>query len=87
MVVVIILITTSIQDCWQYFPAITCFPSLSSENPCSEEDDYRQEVLISLRRLERLDKDEFTEEERHEAEELAEQRKEEEAKAQVRDGV
>lgn len=54
-----------------------------TENPCSEEDDYRQEVLISLRRLERLDKDEFTEEERHESEEIAEQRKEEEAKTQV----
>ena len=36
-----------------------------------------------LRRLERLDKDEFTEEERHEAEEIAEQRREEENKAQV----
>ena len=54
-----------------------------TENPCAEEDDYRQEALIALRRLERLDKDEFSEEERHEAEEIAEQRKEEEAKAQV----
>lgn len=54
-----------------------------AENPCSEEDDYRQEVLIALRRLERLDKDEFTEEEKHEAEEISEQRKEEESKAQV----
>lgn len=41
-------------------------------------------MLISLRRLERLDKDEFSEEERHEAEEIAEQRKEEEAKVQVK---
>jgi len=65
---------------------LKCLPLLRAislnENPCSEEDDYRQEVLISLRRLERLDKDEFTEEERHEAEEIAEQRKEEEAKTQ-----
>lgn len=46
-----------------------------SENPVAEEDDYRLEVLIALRRLERLDKDEYTDEERHEAEEIYEQRK------------
>lgn len=56
---------------------------VSAENPCSEEDDYRQEVLIALRRLERLDKDEFNEEERAESEEIAEQRREAEAKQQV----
>ncbi|XP_041377909.1 leucine-rich repeat-containing protein 23-like [Gigantopelta aegis] len=50
-----------------------------SENPLAEEDDYRLEVLIALRKLERLDKDEFTEEERTEAEEIYEQRKQEEA--------
>lgn len=43
---------------------------LLSENPVADEDDYRIEVLISLRRLERLDKDEYTEEERQEAEEV-----------------
>ena len=68
-------------------PVWKCYTSFASflitENPCAEEDDYRQEALIALRRLERLDKDEFSEEERHEAEEIAEQRKEEEAKAQV----
>jgi len=36
----------------------------------SDEDDYRIEVLISLRRLERLDKDEYTDDERQEAEEV-----------------
>ncbi|XP_071109148.1 leucine-rich repeat-containing protein 23-like isoform X1 [Haliotis cracherodii] len=48
------------------------------ENPIAEEDDYRLEVLISLRSLERLDKDEYTEEERSEAEEIHEQRRQEE---------
>ena len=40
------------------------------ENPVADEDDYRIEVLISLRRLERLDKDDYTEDERQEAEEV-----------------
>ncbi|XP_067658478.1 leucine-rich repeat-containing protein 23-like isoform X1 [Haliotis asinina] len=48
------------------------------ENPIAEEDDYRLEVLIALRSLERLDKDEYTEEERSEAEEIYEQRRQEE---------
>ena len=38
----------------------------------SEVDDYRIEVLIALRTLERLDKDEFTEDERTDAEEVIE---------------
>ena len=41
------------------------------------------EVLINLRRLERLDKDEFTEEERQEAEEIYEQRRSEEMAQEV----
>ena len=41
------------------------------------------EVLINLRRVERLDKDEFTEEERQEAEEIYEQRRAEEMAAEV----
>ena len=41
-----------------------------TECPVSDEDDYRIEVLISLRRLERLDKDEYTDDERQEAEEV-----------------
>lgn len=40
------------------------------ENPVADDDDYRIEVLISLRRLERLDKDGYTEDERQEAEEV-----------------
>ena len=36
----------------------------------SELDDYRLEVLIALRRLERLDKDAVTEDERADAEEV-----------------
>ncbi|KAL5014908.1 hypothetical protein ScPMuIL_009178 [Solemya velum] len=45
-----------------------------SENPVTEEDDYRLEVLIALRKIERLDKDEYTEEERNESEDIYEQR-------------
>ncbi|KAK6965302.1 leucine-rich repeat-containing protein 23-like isoform X2 [Biomphalaria glabrata] len=53
-----------------------------SENPCAEEDDYRLETLIAIRTLERLDKDEYSPEERSEAEEIAEKRRaEEEEKA------
>lgn len=40
-------------------------------NPVFENGDYRVEVLIAVRRLERLDKDEFTDEERGEAEEVS----------------
>uniref|UniRef100_H2YVP5 Leucine-rich repeat-containing protein 23 n=1 Tax=Ciona savignyi TaxID=51511 RepID=H2YVP5_CIOSA len=46
-----------------------------NDNPCLEEDGYRMEVLIILRKLERLDKDEYTDEERVEAEDLYEQRR------------
>ncbi|GFO13993.1 leucine-rich repeat-containing protein 23 [Plakobranchus ocellatus] len=49
-----------------------------SGNPCAEQDDYRLETLIGIRTLERLDKDEYTDEERTEAEEIAEQRRIEE---------
>lgn len=41
----------------------------------TENSDYRLEVLIAVRRLERLDKDEYLEEERNEAEEIYEQRR------------
>ena len=44
--------------------------AFSAECPVSELDDYRLEVLVALRKLERLDKDEFTEEERADAEEV-----------------
>jgi len=62
---------------------LKCLPLLRAlvlmENPVSDEDDYRMEVLIALRRLERLDKEEYTDEERQEAEEIYEQRRQEEA--------
>ena len=45
------------------------------DTPLTENDDYRLEVLISVRRLERLDKDHFSEDERSEAEEIFEQRR------------
>ncbi|XP_033028997.1 leucine-rich repeat-containing protein 23 [Lacerta agilis] len=48
------------------------------DNPCSEEGDYRVEVLVILPRLERLDKDFFEEDERTDAEELRQRRREEE---------
>ena len=49
----------------------------------AEEDDYRLEVLIALRKIERLDKDEFSEEERGEAQEIYEQRRQEELEAEA----
>lgn len=60
------------------------FVYVITENPTAEEDDYRVEVLIALRKLERLDKDEYTEDERNDAEEMAEARKAEEANMEVR---
>ncbi|CAB3979277.1 leucine-rich repeat-containing 23-like [Paramuricea clavata] len=64
---------------------LKCLPLLRAlvlmENPVADEDDYRIEVLISLRRLERLDKDDYTEDERQEAEEIHEQRRQEAALA------
>ena len=49
----------------------------------AEEDDYRIEVLIALRKLERLDKEDYNEDERTEAEEIAETRKAEEQNFEV----
>ena len=66
-----------------YPPAL--FPS--SGNPISHEDDYRLEVLIAVRRIERLDKEEYTDDERQEAQEIYEQRRQEDIAAQeVRHG-
>ncbi|BFZ23963.1 hypothetical protein BsWGS_27001 [Bradybaena similaris] len=57
-----------------------------ADNPCTEQDAYRLEALIRIPTLERLDKEEFTEEERAEAEAIAEKRrKEEEEKADESD--
>lgn len=39
--------------------------------PVSEVDDYRVETLMRLRKLERLDKEAFTEDERADAEEVS----------------
>jgi hypothetical protein len=55
-----------------------------AENPIADEDDYRMESLIALRKLERLDKDEYNDDERQEAEEIYEQRRTEELAAEVR---
>jgi len=46
-----------------------------SENPCVEGENYRIEVLILLRKLERLDKDHYSTEERTEAEDIYDQRR------------
>ena len=48
------------------------------DTPIAESGDYRLEVLIALRNLERLDKDQFIEEERAEADEIIEQRRQKE---------
>ncbi|XP_021355433.1 leucine-rich repeat-containing protein 23-like isoform X1 [Mizuhopecten yessoensis] len=68
-------------------PKMACLPMLRAlvlfENPAHEEDEYRLEVLIGLRKLERLDKDEYSEEERNEAEEIYEQRLKEDAEREA----
>ncbi|XP_006891412.1 PREDICTED: leucine-rich repeat-containing protein 23 [Elephantulus edwardii] len=47
------------------------------ENPCADESDYRQEALVHMAHLERLDKDFYEEEDRVEAEEIRQRMKEE----------
>ncbi|XP_006862817.1 PREDICTED: leucine-rich repeat-containing protein 23 [Chrysochloris asiatica] len=47
------------------------------ENPCTDESDYRQEALVQMVHLERLDKDFYEDEERAEAEEIRQRMKEE----------
>ncbi|XP_055962848.1 leucine-rich repeat-containing protein 23 [Sorex fumeus] len=47
------------------------------ENPCAEESEYRQEALVQMANLERLDKDFYEEEERLEADEIRQRLKEE----------
>ena len=54
------------------------YSNFFSETPLAENGDYRLEVLISVRRLERLDKDEYSEEERTEAENIYEERRQKE---------
>lgn len=49
------------------------------ETPLSEKDSYRMDVLVALEKLERLDKDQFTEDEKNDAQE-EKKRLEEEAR-------
>ena len=51
-------------------PVHVLFTHTHTECPLCELDEYRVEVLIVLRKLERLDKDEFTHDERVDAEEV-----------------
>merc|ERR1719491_2083757 len=60
-------LVTSVKACAKMNVLTMLRALVLSENPCSEEDDYRMETLIGIRTLERLDKDEFTDEERTEA--------------------
>jgi len=64
---------------------LKCLPLLRAlilqENPVSYEEAYRIEVLVILRRLERLDQDSYLEEERQEAEDIYNQRAESDAQA------
>ncbi|XP_012493281.1 PREDICTED: leucine-rich repeat-containing protein 23 [Propithecus coquereli] len=46
------------------------------DNPCTDETDYRQEALVQMAHLERLDKDFYEEEERAEANEIRQRLKE-----------
>jgi hypothetical protein len=47
------------------------------DNPCADESEYRQEALVQMSQLERLDKDFYEEEERAEADEIRQRLKEE----------
>ncbi|XP_036108493.1 leucine-rich repeat-containing protein 23 [Molossus molossus] len=47
------------------------------DNPCADESDYRQEALVQMAHLERLDKEFFEEEDRAEATEIRQRLKEE----------
>lgn len=47
------------------------------DNPCADETDYRQEALVQIAHLERLDKEYYEDEDRAEAEEIRQRLKEE----------
>ena len=53
------------------------------ECPMAEDDEYRLEVLIELPDLVRLDKDEFTEEDKVESQDLKKRKEEEAAQKEV----
>ena len=59
---------------------IKCLPMLRGlilrESPVSKEEEYRIEVIMNIRNLERLDKDMFTDEERQEAQEVRQEAQE-----------
>ncbi|XP_005873732.1 PREDICTED: leucine-rich repeat-containing protein 23 isoform X2 [Myotis brandtii] len=52
------------------------------DNPCTDESDYRQEALVHIPQLERLDKEFFEEEDRAEANEIRQRMKEEQEQEQ-----
>lgn len=52
------------------------------DNPCTEETNYRQEALVQMPYLERLDKEFYEEEERAEADEIRQSLKEDKEKEQ-----
>ncbi|XP_043935531.1 leucine-rich repeat-containing protein 23 [Protopterus annectens] len=66
---------------------LKCLPMLRalvlSENPCTDNEDYRVDILVALSTLERLDKDTVTEEEKEEVEELREKQRQEELDTEV----
>lgn len=47
------------------------------DNPCTDESNYRQEALVQMAQLERLDKDFYEDDDRAEAEEIRQRIKEE----------
>lgn len=47
------------------------------DNPCTDESNYRQEALVQMGQLERLDKDFYEDDDRAEAEEIRQRIKEE----------
>jgi len=54
--------------------ALVSCGELSIENPISEDQDYRVEVLVAVQQLERLDKDDFNDDEKDEAARIREER-------------
>ena len=61
--------STSNSNCLFYY-FFVCLFFCFVENPVCFEESYRIEVLVLLRRLERLDQDVYAEDERQEAEEV-----------------
>ncbi|KAF6120137.1 leucine rich repeat containing 23 [Phyllostomus discolor] len=70
----------------QEFAKLRDLPKLRAlvllDNPCTDENDYRQEALVQMPRLERLDKEFFEEEDRSEANEIRQRMKEEQEQEQ-----